>query len=1241
MAITVKHKFVSTIPDGTDDTVVRPSNWNDDHELTGTIPVENGGTGASTLTGYVKGNGTAAMTASATVPSTDITGLGTMSAQDANNVAITGGSISGTTVAGYVPTTTTITAGTGLTGGGDLSANRTLDIANTTVTAASYGSSSKTLTATVNAQGQLTALADTNIAITNTQVSGLGTASTKDAGAALGVATLDAGGKVPASQIPLQGDLNYQGTWNATTNSPTLTSGTGTKGYYYVVDVAGSTNLDGITDWQIGDWAIFNGTIWQKVDNTDAVTSVNGLVGTVVLTTTNIAEGTNEYFTQAKARTSISAGTGISYDNTTGVVTNAAPDQTVSLTDGTAIDVTGTYPNFTINNTAPDQTVVLTAGTGISTSGTYPNFTITNTSPSAGGDVVGPASATDNAVARYDSTTGKLIQNSTVTINDNGTLGAVNGISFDTTPTSAPTAEGSLSWNSSDGTLDLVMKGGNVVQQIGEEQYYTVRNETGSTIANGTPVMANGVTAGSGRITVTPAIANGSIDELRFIGLTTESITNGINGYVTSFGYVRGLDTRGTPYGETWAEGDVIYVSPTTAGYLTNVEPTAPNLKIVVAIVITRNQTSGVLLVRPTAYPHITHLSDVNISSPTSGNLLIYDAPQNRWENADLTASTGISVTNGAGSVTITNTAPDQVVALTGAGTTSISGTYPNFTITSDDQFDGTVTSVGLTAGTGMSVSGGPITTSGSITVTNTAPDQVVSLTGAGTTSISGTYPNFTITSDDQFDGTVTSVGGTGTVNGISLSGTVTSSGNLTLGGTLSGVNLGTQVTGTLPIANGGTGETTRQAALDALAGAVTSGQYLRGNGTDVVMSAIQAADVPTLNQNTTGTAANVTGTVAIANGGTGQTTAANAFNALSPLTTLGDILYEETGAVAARLPIGTTGQVLTVTGGKPAWENAGAGSITPTAVSDQANTSTGYFDIPSGTTAQRPVSPSSGMIRYNTTTSQYEAYLGTDWVIMSTTSYSYTAEYLVVAGGGGGGENGGGGGAAGGVLNSSVVLPPSTAYTVTVGAGGAASTSGNNSVFSTFTASAGGRGGNLLNAGTSGGSGGGGGSSYAGSGAPAGGAGTAGQGNAGGAGAGGIPSVPAQIAGGGGGGQSSAGTAGTNSLGGVGGSGLNWFSIGNFYAGGGGGGSGTTGSAGGSGVGGTGGSGGTSPTNGTANTGGGGGGGGNPALTGGSGGSGVVIIRYVGSQRGTGGTVTSSGGFTYHTFTSSGTYTS
>jgi hypothetical protein len=98
MAITVKHKFVSAIPDDTDTTIVRPSNWNDDHDLTGTVPVANGGTGAATLTGYVIGNGTSAMTASTTIPSGDVSGLGTMATQNANAIAVTGGTINGTTI---------------------------------------------------------------------------------------------------------------------------------------------------------------------------------------------------------------------------------------------------------------------------------------------------------------------------------------------------------------------------------------------------------------------------------------------------------------------------------------------------------------------------------------------------------------------------------------------------------------------------------------------------------------------------------------------------------------------------------------------------------------------------------------------------------------------------------------------------------------------------------------------------------------------------------------------------------------------------------------------------------------------------------------------------------------------------------------------------------------------------------------------------------------------------------------
>jgi hypothetical protein len=173
--------------------------------------------------------------------------------------------------------------------------------------------------------------------------------------------------------------------------------------------------------------------------------------------------------------------------------------------------------------------------------------------------------------------------------------------------------------------------------------------------------------------------------------------------------------------------------------------------------------------------------------------------------------------------------------AIYSSGTTTLTaGTLPHeaggtgFTSYTDGQLligrssDGSIQKGTLTAGTSISISNG----SGAITVTNTAPDQIVSLTGGGTTTITGAYPNFNITSADQYVGTVTSVSGTGTVSGITLTGTVTSTGSLTLGGTLSVDLASATVTGTLPVGNGGTGATT-----------FSTGAVLVGNGTSAVSS--------------------------------------------------------------------------------------------------------------------------------------------------------------------------------------------------------------------------------------------------------------------------------------------------------------------------------------------------------------------------------------------------------------------
>ena len=143
------------------------------------------------------------------------------------------------------------------------------------------------------------------------------------------------------------------------------------------------------------------------------------------------------------------------------------------------------------------------------------------------------------------------------------------------------------------------------------------------------------------------------------------------------------------------------------------------------------------------------------------------------------------------------------------------------------------------------------------IAMNGTTDAQLVSgINGTGTylplAFYNGGVGRFAIGTSGQFG-----IGPTATTN-YGTSGQVFTSGGASAAPTWSLVNLAANVTGTLPFANGGTGETSRQAAIDALAGAVTLGQYLRGNGTDVVMSAIQAADVPTLNQNTTGSAGSV-----------------------------------------------------------------------------------------------------------------------------------------------------------------------------------------------------------------------------------------------------------------------------------------------------------------------------------------------------------------------------------------------
>lgn len=279
------------------------------------------------------------------------------------------------------------------------------------------------------------------------------------------------------------------------------------------------------------------------------------------------------------------------------------------------------------------------------------------------GDVVGPATTPDNAVTRFDGATGKLIQSSTVTLDDNGNVGNANAVSFDTTPGTLPTADGSLYWDSADGTstLSLIMAGGNVVQQIGEETYYRIK--ASSAITNGQAVMFTGTVGASGGLTGAPASGLTDATSTYFMGVATEDIALNGWGYVTNFGLVRGVDTSGGA--ESWTDGQILYYNPSVAGGLTKNVPSAPAAKIQVAVVVNAaSGGSGSLFVRPTINVSLEDLNDVETASASTNDLLQYDG--SKWTHSQPSTITGIGSANN-----LAGGAANQVPYQTASGTTS------------------------------------------------------------------------------------------------------------------------------------------------------------------------------------------------------------------------------------------------------------------------------------------------------------------------------------------------------------------------------------------------------------------------------------------------------------------------------------------------------------------------------------------------------------------------------------------
>jgi hypothetical protein len=248
-------------------------------------------------------------------------------------------------------------------------------------------------------------------------------------------------------------------------------------------------------------------------------------------------------------------------------------------------------------------------------------------------------------------------------------------------------------WNRDDGTMDVDLYGGSVLQ-VGQEIHFYSKNTSGGLIANGTPVMFTGTVGSSGKLEFGLAVADGSVPADYMMGVATQDIADNDFGYVTSFGLVRGFNTTGSPYGETWADGDLLYFDPATSGTWTNVQPSAPNISVPVAVVVNAGSGgSGSIFVRMKISESLNNLQDVYINgtgTPLAGEVLIYDATQARWENHHITPGSNITVTNADGAITI---------AVSGLGTMAFEniGASGSFTAASGETItvvDGIITSI-------------------------------------------------------------------------------------------------------------------------------------------------------------------------------------------------------------------------------------------------------------------------------------------------------------------------------------------------------------------------------------------------------------------------------------------------------------------------------------------------------------------------------------------------------------------
>jgi hypothetical protein len=188
-------------------------------------------------------------------------------------------------------------------------------------------------------------------------------------------------------------------------------------------------------------------------------------------------------------------------------------------------------------------------------------------------------------------------------------------------------------WNSSEGTVDLGLMGGNVVLPIGQKQVARVLNNSGS-ILNKSAYQVVKITAAQGqRLAVGLAQANNDANSTDTIGLVAENIANNQEGFVTSSGLITNVDTTGDLQLEDWNDGDILYLSPTTPGAITKVKPVAPQHTVILGFVVYAHKNQGKIYIKVDNGYELDELHNVRITNVADNNILQYNSSLGVWEN--------------------------------------------------------------------------------------------------------------------------------------------------------------------------------------------------------------------------------------------------------------------------------------------------------------------------------------------------------------------------------------------------------------------------------------------------------------------------------------------------------------------------------------------------------------------------------------------------------------------------------